>query len=85
MLTGQAAQNDEIREELEAIIGGLQDYLGDVQHKADHQKQAMDHLVREREELLQRLASAMEEANRLPDTEAELSRLQEVGVKIILK
>ena len=76
------AQNEEVKEELEGIVNGLQDYLGDVQRRADSQRQDMDRLVREREELLAHIEHLQHDASRLPQAQAELSQLHQVGAML---
>lgn len=81
-LSGQAQQNDEIKEELEGIIGGLQTYLSDIQHKADGQREECDGLIRDREELAQRVHDLEKDKGRMEQQAGELSLLKQVNRNI---
>ena len=78
IFSGQAAQNDEIREELEEIISGLQSYLSHVRQKAQTETVDYNRLLRDREELLHTLADLEKDREELRKTEAELSLWKQV-------
>ena len=67
--TGQAAQNDELKSELEGIIAGLQGYLSDIKGQQERQRRAYDELLLERDVLQEKLE----------DMEAEMSVLDAEG------
>ena len=75
---GQAAQNDEIKAELEGIIGGLQSYLTDVKHKAMDEKQQRDTMVREREHMLSQLQELEQQEEKAKDNNEQIHQLQQV-------
>ena len=77
-ISGQAAQNDEIKEELEEIISGLQSYLSHVRQKAQKETVDYNRLLRDREELLHTLADLEKDREELRKTEAELSLWKQV-------
>ena len=78
IILGQAAQNDEIKEELEEIISGLQSYLSHVRQKAQKETVDYNRLLRDREELLHTLADLEKDREQLRKTEAELSLWKQV-------
>ena len=78
IILGQAAQNDEIKEELEEIISGLQSYLSHVRQKAQKETVDYNRLLRDREELLHTLADLEKDREELRKTEAELSLWKQV-------
>ncbi|KAK2177182.1 hypothetical protein NP493_614g00022 [Ridgeia piscesae] len=51
----QVVQNEEMKQELESIIGGLQSYLTTVRHKSEGQRDEYAGLVREHEDILEQL------------------------------
>ena len=79
--SGQAVQNDGLRSELESIISGLQQYLGDVTRRTDSQRDHYDALLRDHGELARRLEDAEKESREREEQDAqELSQLREVSV-----
>ena len=78
IISGQAAQNDEIKEELEEIISGLQSYLSHVRQKAQKETVDYNRLLRDREELLHTLADLEKDREELRRTEAEFSLWKQV-------
>ena len=71
-------QNEEMKQELQEIINNMQQYVADVQGRADKQKQEYSALLREREELLQRMQDLEEDAEKMAAQERELSLLHQV-------
>ena len=65
---------------MEGIIGGLQSYLGQVKRKTEKETNDYNKLIREREELLQKLADLENDKEKLKQTELEMSRLQDVSL-----
>ncbi|KAK3605923.1 hypothetical protein CHS0354_017828 [Potamilus streckersoni] len=72
----QIEQNEELREELDGIVGGLQTYLSEVQTKGSRQQQEFQELLVEKEELQHHIRKLEEELTVL-DTEASKFREME--------
>ncbi|KAL3870359.1 hypothetical protein ACJMK2_038429 [Sinanodonta woodiana] len=72
----QIEQNDELREDLDSIVGGLQTYLSEVQTKGARQQQEFQELLVEKEELQHHIRKLEGELTVL-DTEASKFREME--------
>ncbi|XP_078489417.1 centriolin [Ciona intestinalis] len=73
---GTATSDDALRQELEDIVGGLQDYLLNVRRKADAQRNEFDDLLRDKERLVRRLAALEQEKSILAADVDDYSQLQ---------
>ncbi|XP_064649335.1 centriolin-like [Lineus longissimus] len=74
---GQAAQNDELKAELEGIIAGLQDYLVNVRKQADIQKQDYNDMLRQKEALVRKLQEMEGEMTILETESSGYKQLQQ--------
>nr|XP_018670943.1 centriolin isoform X1 [Ciona intestinalis] len=73
---GTATSDDALRQELEDIVGGLQDYLINVRRKADAQRNEFDDLLRDKERLVRRLAALEQEKSILAADVDDYGQLQ---------
>ncbi|KAM6169652.1 centriolin isoform 2-T2 [Rhynchocyon petersi] len=62
---GQIAANDALKKDLEGVISGLQEYLGNVKGQATQAQNECKRLQDEKESLLQRLTKVEQERNQL--------------------
>ena len=69
-----------LREELEGVVVGMEDYLTQVKDKADRQRSEYDMLLRERGELAQRLTDLQEDRDaKQEEADKEVEILREVS------
>ncbi|XP_074654226.1 uncharacterized protein LOC141908208 isoform X2 [Tubulanus polymorphus] len=73
---GQAAQNDEMKAELEGIITGLQDYLWNVRKQADIQRESYNDMLREKESLVRKLQNLEGEMSMMETEAGDYKELQ---------
>ena len=74
---GTTSSDDALRQELEDIVRGLQDYLINVRQKADAQRAEFDKLLRDKERLVRKLATLEQEKSILMADADEYSQLQQ--------
>ncbi|XP_072176685.1 centriolin-like [Diadema setosum] len=76
---GQANLNDELRDELQAIVGGLTEYLNQVRGQVSDQQRENAKLQQDREELRRQLAEALdrEKTKESKEIEALHKKLQD--------
>ena len=79
-ILGQVAHNEEMKQELEGIIDGLQTYLRDVNEKATNQKREYDLLLCQQEELHEKLQDLELENQQLAANEDRVQELRQVRV-----
>ncbi|KAI0228191.1 Centriolin [Lamellibrachia satsuma] len=73
----QVVQNEEMKLELESIIGGLQSYLTTVRQKSEGQRDEYAELVRDHEDLLEQLRDTRKQKAAADAQAAEASLLRE--------
>ena len=77
--SAQVVQNEEMKLELESIIGGLQSYLTTVRQKSEGQRDEYAELVRDHEDLLEQLRDTRKQKAAADAQAAEASLLREVS------
>ena len=77
-VTGQISRNDELRDELQHIVSGLQSYLSDVEVRAQQQRSDVERMTQERDDLLRHLQEMEVDREFVEQQEVELKTLQEV-------
>ena len=75
----QVVQNEEMKQELESIIGGLQSYLTTVRHKSEGQRDEYAGLVREHEDILEQLRETNKQKAVAQAQAAQAALLREVS------
>nr|CAB3232457.1 centriolin [Phallusia mammillata] len=74
---GTTSSDVGLRNELEDIVNGLQDYLLNVKQKADAQRAEFDKLLRDKEKLVRRLATLEKEKSMLAADVDDYGQLQQ--------
>ena len=73
------ARNDELREELQHIVEGLQTYLADVENRAHQQRSDVERMTQERDDMLRHLQEMEVDREAVEQQQQELELLQNVS------
>ncbi|XP_077864504.1 centriolin-like [Saccoglossus kowalevskii] len=76
IILGKAAANEQLKEELEGIIGGLTEYLNNVKQQATRQREDYDDLQREKDTLMEQLHQLEAEKSMMRYEVEEREKLQ---------
>ena len=73
------ARNDELREELQHIVEGLQTYLADVENRTHQQRSDVERMTQERDDMLRHLQEMEVDREAVEQQQQELELLQNVS------